>query len=56
MHVTVAKWILPSGEWINGKGIEPNIVVQNPDLDQKNTVEAEQNDKQLAKAIELLKK
>lgn len=56
MHVTVAKWILPSGEWINGKGIEPDIVVQNPDLDQKNTVEAEQNDMQLSKAIELLKK
>ncbi len=56
MHVTVAKWILPDGEWINGKGIEPNIVVQNPDLDLQNTVEAEKNDKQLSKAIELLKK
>jgi carboxyl-terminal processing protease len=56
MHVTVAKWILPSGEWINGKGIEPNIVVQNPDLDQNNTVAAEQNDKQYAKAVEILGK
>lgn len=56
MHVTVAKWILPSGEWINGKGIEPNIVVQNPDLDQNNTFAAEQNDKQYAKAVEILGK
>ncbi len=55
MHVTVAKWILPNGEWINGKGIEPEFVVTNPDLDQKNTVEADQNDKQLEKAFELLK-
>jgi carboxyl-terminal processing protease len=25
IHVTVAKWVLPSGEWINSKGIEPEI-------------------------------
>ena len=41
MHVTVAKWILPKGEWINGKGIEPDIKVTNPELDQNNTVAAE---------------
>lgn len=56
MHVTVAKWILPSGEWINGKGIEPGILVENPDLDVDNTVAAEENDKQLQKAFELLRK
>ena len=56
MHVTVAKWILPNGEWINGKGISPNIVVENPDVDVNNTVNAEKNDKQLEKAIELLNK
>ncbi len=29
LHVTVAKWILPNGDWINGKGIEPDVKVQN---------------------------
>lgn len=29
VHVTVAKWVLPSGEWINGKGIEPEVKVDN---------------------------
>lgn len=29
LHVTVAKWILPAGAWINGKGIEPDVKVQN---------------------------
>lgn len=25
LHVTVAKWILPKGDWIMGKGLEPDI-------------------------------
>jgi len=29
LHVTIAKWILPKGDWINGKGIEPAIKVEN---------------------------
>ncbi|MEK7523360.1 MAG: S41 family peptidase, partial [Patescibacteria group bacterium] len=29
LHVTVAKWVLPNGDWINGKGIEPKIKVVN---------------------------
>ncbi|MCX6730730.1 MAG: S41 family peptidase [Candidatus Roizmanbacteria bacterium] len=29
LHVTVAKWVLPKGDWINGKGIEPEIKVVN---------------------------
>ena len=29
LHVTIAKWILPNGEWINGKGIEPQIEITN---------------------------
>lgn len=29
LHVTVAKWILPNGDWINSKGIEPEIKVEN---------------------------
>ncbi len=55
MHITVAKWILPKGDWIHGKGIEPDIKVENPEADIANTVENEKNDKQLQKAEELLK-
>lgn len=29
LHVTVAKWILPKGDWIHGKGIEPDVKVLN---------------------------
>ncbi len=28
IHVTVAKWVLPSGEWINSKGINPDKKVE----------------------------
>ncbi|HNQ31125.1 MAG TPA: S41 family peptidase [Candidatus Woesebacteria bacterium] len=56
MHVTVAKWLLPNGEWINGTGIEPDITVENPEIDSENTVLADETDLQLQKAIELLTK
>lgn len=55
MHVTVAKWILPNGDWIHGKGIEPDVIVENPEADIANTVDNDKNDKQLQKAEELLK-
>lgn len=54
IHVTVAKWILPNGEWINAKGITPKIVVENK-LDEGNTLTKE-NDQQLKRAIEELVK
>lgn len=50
LHVTVAKWILPNGEWINGKGIEPQIKVENK-LKEGETLSRE-TDKQLSTAIE----
>jgi carboxyl-terminal processing protease len=52
LHVTVAKWVMPKGEWINGKGIEPQIKVENviPDGDTM----SRENDSQLDKAIQLL--
>jgi carboxyl-terminal processing protease len=52
LHVTVAKWILPNGDWINGKGIEPKIKVVN-EIKDGNTLTKE-TDKQLQKAVELL--
>ncbi|EKE13987.1 MAG: hypothetical protein ACD_12C00724G0009 [uncultured bacterium] len=54
LHVTVAKWILPNGDWINSKGIEPKIKVIN-EIKDGNTITKE-TDKQLEKAIELLVK
>lgn len=54
LHVTVAKWILPNGEWINSKGIEPNMTVENQ-FKEGNTL-SRNNDKQLETAVvEVLK-
>lgn len=47
IHITVAKWLLPSGKWINGSGIEPDIKIEN---DENNP----DSDLQLEKAIESL--
>ena len=52
LHVTIAKWILPNGDWINGTGIEPSMKVENM-IDEENTV-TEETDKQKKKAIEVL--
>jgi carboxyl-terminal processing protease len=50
LHVTVAKWVLPGGEWINGKGIEPQIKIENT-AKEGNTLTRE-DDVQLDRAIE----
>lgn len=47
LHVTVAKWILPSGRWIGKEGITPDTKIAD-DLETKDT------DEQLEKAIEVL--
>lgn len=49
IHITVAKWLLPSGAWINGKGLTPEILVENDDA-------KPDEDKQLERAIEELLK
>ncbi len=54
LHVTVAKWVLPNGDWINSKGIEPNIKIEN-EIKEGNTI-TQETDKQLEKAIEILLK
>lgn len=50
LHVTIAKWLLPKGDWINGTGITPQIKIENK-LDTANTLTAA-TDTQLQKAIE----
>jgi len=52
LHVTIAKWLLPNGEWINGKGIEPEVMVENKVVEDS-TLTNEQDD-QLQKALELV--
>jgi carboxyl-terminal processing protease len=46
LHITTARWLLPSGDWIEEKGIEPDLVIQ---LD-----EEKEGDEQLEKAIEIM--
>ncbi len=52
LHITVAKWILPNGVWINEKGVEPNLKVENA-IKEGNTL-TRQDDKQLETAVEKL--
>ncbi len=49
LHVTVAKWILPNGDWIMGKGINPDIAVENK-VPEGNTI-TNTTDAQLQRAI-----
>ena len=50
LHVTIAKWLLPNGEWINGKGITPDYEVEMTTEDLK-----AEKDPQLDKALEVIK-
>jgi len=47
LRLTIAKWLTPKGTQISGKGIEPDIVIQDD--------EKTQQDEQLEKAKEMLK-
>lgn len=52
LRVTVAKWILPNGDWINETGIEPDIEVEN-DFDEENTI-TDETDAQLNRGLDEL--
>ena len=52
IHITVAKWILPKGDWINAKGIEPDISVEN--TTKGGTTPNRESDLQLEKAVDEL--
>ncbi len=47
LHVTIAKWLLPSGKNIHGEGIEPDVEVKN---------DSSETDLQLEKAMAELTK
>ncbi len=46
LHITVAKWFTPGGTWVNEKGLEPDVKIE----DDEKTAE----DEQLQKAVEVL--
>ncbi|MBI2019851.1 S41 family peptidase [Candidatus Daviesbacteria bacterium] len=51
IHITVAKWLTPNGQWVNEtEGLEPDVVVEMP----KEVEEEEKKDPQLEKALEIL--
>jgi len=52
LHLTIAKWILPDGDWINSKGIEPDTEVE-IELKEGNTLE-DATDAQLQRALKIL--
>lgn len=45
LHITIARWLTPSGTWVNDGGLKPDIEIE----DNQDT----QDDEQLQKAIEL---
>ena len=47
LHVTIARWLLPSGKSIDKEGVKPDVEVKNEEKD-------ESKDLQLEKAIEML--
>lgn len=47
LHITIARWLTPSGFWVNEKGLEPDVKIKdNPDT---------KEDEQLQEAVKLLK-
>ncbi|MGI5827502.1 MAG: S41 family peptidase [Patescibacteria group bacterium] len=47
VHITIARWLTPKGEWVHEKGLTPDVEVK---LDEEDPT----NDIQLNKAVELL--
>ncbi len=54
IHITIAKWLLPSGRWIDKQGIEPTIKIE-PDKAATDSATPTDQDIQLQKAIDLLR-
>lgn len=53
LHVTIAKWLLPSGKNIHKEGVEPDVEVKE-DLTTETQNNTEKKDPQLDKAMELI--
>lgn len=47
LHITVARWLTPDGNWINEQGLKPDVeIIDDPETEE---------DEQLQKAVELLR-
>lgn len=55
VKITIARYYTPSGVCIQGKGIEPNIIVDLPDALKQKSELTRQEDVQLAKAVDAVK-
>ena len=54
LHVTIARWLRPNGDWIDKKGITPDVVVKyEPDENASDSADWK-TDLQLKKAVEML--
>lgn len=54
LHITIAKWLTPKGNWIHGKGITPDVEIKDKQADPSDNEETEE-DEQLVEALKLLK-
>ena len=50
LHITTAKWLTPNGNWVNEKGVKPDVEVERTEADYDAG-----RDPQLKKALQLLK-
>ncbi len=50
LKVTIAKWLSPNGSWLNGVGIIPDVIVENPTVKQKQEVV----DPQVDRAVQMM--
>ncbi len=55
IHVTIAKWILPGGDWIHGTGLKPDIEVKIDPADFQK-LRDEKKDPQLDRAVDEISK
>ncbi|GMQ63106.1 S41 family peptidase [Vallitalea maricola] len=55
VKVTISKYYTPSGNYIHGKGIEPDVKIELPEELKKELVIKREEDTQFAKAIEVMK-
>jgi carboxyl-terminal processing protease len=53
LHVTIARWLLPSGDWIHEDGIKPDVEVELGEAAEASEA-GELTDNQLVKAVEVL--
>ncbi|MBI2008760.1 PDZ domain-containing protein [Candidatus Amesbacteria bacterium] len=54
LHVTIARWLRPNGEWLDKKGITPDVIVKyEPDGNASDSGDWK-SDLQLVKAVEML--